>query len=34
MLGKRIRELEQTIQAAASGGKATLQGRLRALKAE
>jgi len=33
-LGKPIRELEQTVQAAANGDKAALQERLRALKAE
>jgi type I restriction enzyme M protein len=33
-LGKPIRELEQTAQAAANGDKAALQDRLRALKAE
>ena len=33
-LGKPIRELEQTVQAAANGDKAVLQDRLRSLKAE
>ena len=33
-LGKPIRELEQTIQAAANGQKAELQDRLKALKSE